>query len=119
MSAVFHAAMTGETVMVEPGGWNTRRGPAPDQQPGSDMGAWVECEVHRNSEWDEHVRLTTVPEPEGSTLWNGVFDATQLWSRVAFPLHGAGLTHAVALILDATSRWGYGPDELVVTFQNT
>ncbi len=107
MSAIFDAAMTRNSVTVEPGGCGRPSGSGP----------MVALEVHRHSEWDEHISLIARPHPARSELWQeGTRDDVSGWTEIAVPLHGSGMNHAVRLIIEAAADWGHPPEALVLTF---
>ncbi|WP_336671999.1 hypothetical protein [Tsukamurella sp. USMM236] len=109
-SAVFHAAMTGETVRLSPGRWSV------DQGPDEGIPGWLECAVHRQTEWDEHIALVTAPDPSAASpsSWSDSRDHSA--NEMSIPLHGDGIARAVALIVDAAARWGVDPPGLMLTF---
>lgn len=116
ISAIFHSAMVGGTVVVSPGSWNGR--PETTQLQGGAGPAIVESAVHRLSDWDEHISLATTPPVHGSALWEVRPDTRAGWSEAVVPLHGDGLERAALLALDAASGWGgYDPEELALTFR--
>lgn len=120
-SAIFHAAMAGGAFLLEPGSWGSWQavhGSDSDERK-SAVNAWVECQVHRSSEWDEHISLITQPDPNAaaSSLWHETYDPDAEWNKVAVQLHGDGMNRAVHLMVEAAARWGYDPPGLVLTFR--
>lgn len=115
MQALFDTGMTGGRMTVSPGAWGNKTSVDADEPRDS---RWIACEVHRRSDWDEHISITTGSPPAGADVWSAAVDpSAEGGDRAVVPLHGSGLQRAVGLIAAVAGDWQLSPDQLMLSFE--